>query len=151
MTKLRSRNIEFNDKEGYARISVDPKIYSLETIYAAGYVFLDRLYVLLDEGKGKKIDIYLYPQSASLDLKKSALEFYNELLNYAHYFTRAKNNAEAIKLILQRALFSVTPQIREEVEEREISELLKELEKEDKQKRANERSKASVAVGKKKR
>lgn len=133
------------------KLSVSSKVYSLETIYAAGYLFLDRLYILLDDGAKNKIDIYLYPQSGSLDLKKTALEFYNELLNYAHYFTRAKTNAEAVKLILQRALFSVTPQMREEVEEQEINELLKDLEKEDKQKNANARRKGPASGAKKKR
>lgn len=119
------------DKENNSvKLSVNSKIYSLETIYAAGYLFLDKVYILLDEGRNGHIDVYLFPQGSSMDLKKTAFEFYNELLNYSHYFSRAKMNADTAKLILQRAFFSLSPEIKQESEDQEIKDLLSEFEKE---------------------
>lgn len=119
------------DKENNTvKLSVNSKIYSLETIYAAGYLFLDKVYILLDEGRSNHIDVHLFPQNSSMDLKKTAFEFYNELLNYSHYFSRAKMNADTAKLILQRAFFSLSPEIKQESEDQEIKDLLSEFEKE---------------------
>ncbi|MBL7197984.1 MAG: hypothetical protein ISS47_07780 [Candidatus Omnitrophica bacterium] len=112
-------------------LKVNPKVYSKETIYSAGYVFLDKAYILLDQDKDKII-VHLYPQKKSEDLKKLGLDFYNELLNYSHYFSRAKTNAEAVKALMQRALFSAAPSMVQEAEDKEIQDLIKELEEEEK-------------------
>lgn len=117
-------------KDGYAELRVNSEIYSKETIFAVGYVVLDKVYILLDIDKSD-IVVYLYPQQKGADLKQLCLEFCNELLNYAHYFSRAQNNAEAIKSIMQRALFSAAPSLVQEAEEKEIEDLIKELEEEE--------------------
>ncbi len=112
------------------RISIDLKVYSLDTVYAAGYVFLDRAYLILDKGN-KKINIFLIPKNKKENLKKLGMDFSNELLNYAHYYSRAKATKGIVEKILQRALFSAAPGLIEESEEREIEELLKDLEKDE--------------------
>ena len=84
----------------------------------------------MTEGRSNHIDVHLFPQNSSMDLKKTAFEFYNELLNYSHYFSRAKMNADTAKLILQRAFFSLSPEIKQESEDQEIKDLLSEFEKE---------------------
>ena len=116
------------------QLLLSPKIYSLDTIFAAGYVFLDRCYLILDEDKNKNIKVIIFPKKSSKnkDLEKLGMEFYNEVLNYAHYFSRAKATKGVVEKILQRVLFSASPALIEESEEREIQELLKELEKEEK-------------------
>lgn len=133
----------------YAQLRVNAKIYSKETIFAVGYVFLDKAYLLLDTDKND-IVIYLYPQKKSMDLKKLSLEFCNELLNYAHYFSRAAKNAEAMKMIMQRALFSAAPSLVQEAEEKEIEDLIKELEEEEEHDEEPVKS-GTVAVKKRKR
>ena len=116
--------------DDYAELRVNSKIYSKETIFAVGYVLLDKAYILLDMDKGD-IVVYLYPQQKGTDLRQLCLEFCNELVNYSHYFSRVKNNAEAIKSLMQRALFSAAPSLVQESEEKEIEDLIKELEKEE--------------------
>ena len=116
--------------DDYAELRVNSKIYSKEIIFAVGYVFLDKAYILLDRGKDDII-VYLYPQKKSANLKTLILEFCNELMNYAHYFSRSENNAEAIKTIMQRALFSAAPSLVQEAEEKEIEDLIKELEEDE--------------------
>lgn len=114
----------------FVELKLNPKVYSKEIVFAAGYVFLDRAYLLLDQNKDR-ILVYLYPQRKGANLKKMGLDFYNELLNYAHYFSRTKTNAEAVKSIMQRALFSAAPSLVKEQEDKEIEALIKELETEE--------------------
>lgn len=116
--------------EDYAEITLSAKIYSREVLFAVGYVFLDKVYILLDS-RDSDIIAYIYAKQESSDLKQLSLEFCNELLNYAHYFSRAEKNAEAIKMVLQRALFSAAPSLVKEAEEREIEDLIRELEEEE--------------------
>ncbi len=77
--------------------------------------------------------VWLKPKKETKDLEKLALEFSDELLNYAHYFSTLKINADNMKTLLQRALFSASPSIVKEAEEKEIENLIKELEQEEKQ------------------
>ena len=78
------------------------------------------------------VAVWLKPKSEKHDLQKLGLEFSDELLNYAHYFSSLKANAENMKVLLQRALFSASPSIVKEAEEKEIENLIKELEAEEK-------------------
>lgn len=116
----------------YVKLSVDNTLYPLTTIYAAGYVFLDKACVYLDKDSQDKIAVWLFPKEKKENLRKLGMDFYNELINYAHYFSSLKANNEAIKLLLQRALFSVAPSLVKESEEKEIDDLIKDLEEEEK-------------------
>lgn len=125
---MTSKKIVIND-DG-VQLRVNSKIYSKEVVFAVGYVMLDKIYILLDADKSD-IVINLYPKKKKADLQKLGLEFYNELLNYAHYFSRIQNNAEAIKMIMQKAMFSAAPSLVQEAEDKEINDLIKELEEEE--------------------
>lgn len=114
------------EEKDYIRLKVNSQVYPLATIFAAGYTFLDKVYILLDKDKKGNIFIYLSPQKKTKDLKKIGLEFFNELLNYSHYFSASKANSETIKLILQRALFSANPSMVGEVEDQYINNLVDE-------------------------
>ncbi|MDD5585121.1 MAG: hypothetical protein PHV55_08720 [Candidatus Omnitrophica bacterium] len=118
--------------KGCVKLSLDAGLYTLNTIYAAGYVFLDKACVYLDKDNKGKIIVALFPKEKKEDLRKLGMDFYNELINYAHYFGSLKANAEAVKLLLQRALFSVAPTLMKESEEKEIDDLIKDLEEEEK-------------------
>jgi len=116
-------------KKDHVQVKVDSRVYSKETIFAAGYIFLDKAYVLVDQ-ENKNYIVCLYPKKRA-DMKKIGYEFYNELLNYAHYFSRVKANASAVKTLLQRALFSAAPELVEDAQDEEIQKLIKKLEKEE--------------------
>ncbi len=111
------KNIEV--KENRVQLKVNSNLYPLEVIFAAGYVFLDKAYVILDKYRDNII-INLYPQDRRKKLEKLGSEFFNELLNYSHYFSSLKRNSEVIKLIMQRALFSANPSLAKEAEDKYI-------------------------------
>jgi len=122
----------FKKVDGWIKLAVKTKVYSLPTVYAAGYVFMDKAYVYLDSEGVDKVAVWLRPKDKKADLEVIAAEFCQELLNYAHYFTSLKANAESAKILLQRALFSAAPSLVQEAEEKEIQDLIKELEQEEK-------------------
>jgi len=95
----------------WVKLVIDLSIYSLPTIYSAGYVFLDRAYIYLDKDKKGKVIAWLFPKNKNENLDSLAMDFSNELVNYAHYFTSLKVNAGVIKTLIQRALFSVAPSL----------------------------------------
>ena len=53
-------NIKIN--EDTVILNINPKLYSLETVYSAAYVFLDRAYILLDGDPKEKIVVKLKPK-----------------------------------------------------------------------------------------
>ena len=63
-------------------LNINAKIYALETVYSAAYVFLDRAYVLLDGNPEGIIIVKLQPKKEE-DLKKLGGDFLNELINVA--------------------------------------------------------------------
>jgi len=126
-------------KEGYVELRVNSELYSKEVLFAVGYHFLDKIYILLDKD-GEEIIVYIYPQKKDIDLEKTALEFCNEMMSYGHYFSRLQNNAEAVKSLMQRALFSAAPSLVQEAEEQEIEDLIRELEAEEEEEESNESS-----------
>ncbi len=132
---------KFETAEGWVNIPVNLKVYPLQSIHSSGHAFMDRAHVRLEEEKKDVVGVWLKPKKEAQDLQKLALEFSDELLNYAHYFSSLKVNAENMKVLLQRALFSASPSIVKEAEEKEIEDLIKELEAEENQ--AKPKSKAA--------
>jgi His-Xaa-Ser system protein HxsD len=120
------------DKESI-KFTIDERVYPLPTIYATSYVFLDRAYVYLDKDTKGKIIIHLFSKDKKENIGKLKLEFYNELVNYAHYFSSLKINAGVVKALMQRALFSAAPSLLNESGKKEIENLIKELQTEESQ------------------
>ncbi len=124
---------KFEKAEGWIKVPVDLKVYPLQSVHSAGYAFMDRAHVRLEEEKKDLVAVWLKPKKDDQALEGLALQFCDELLNYAHYFSSLKTNADNMKMLLQRALFSASPSIVKEAEEKEIENLIKELEAEEKQ------------------
>jgi hypothetical protein len=124
---------KFEKVDDWIKVPVSLKVYPLQSIHSSGYAFMDRAHVRLEEEKKDMVAVWLKPKNQAQDLQKLALEFSDELLNYAHYFSSVKTNAENMKVLLQRALFSASPSLVKEAEDKEIENLIKELEAEEKQ------------------
>lgn len=103
-------------------VSVNPKIFPLEVIYSAAYVFLDRAYIMMDGNPQENILVQLKAKNNNEDLQSLALEFNNELVSYAVYVVQAARSSEIRKVIVQRALGT----IEESIERPEIEKLSEE-------------------------
>ncbi len=91
-------------------LSINPKIYPLEAIYSAAYVFLDKAYILLDGDPESEVIVELKPKKSTenSDLESLGREFNNELLSYADYLKRAERTGKIREIIMQRALLTNT-------------------------------------------
>jgi His-Xaa-Ser system protein HxsD len=87
------------------KIRLSKKLYSINAIFSAAYVFVDRVYVYLDED-GSSIYVYLTAKDDKKDIKELKGEFLNELLNYSLRGRLAKDNKKIRELIIERALYS---------------------------------------------
>ena len=125
MTKFK-----LNQKENKIVVPVNPQLYSLEAIYGAAYVFLDRAYLFLDGNPKSQVMVTLKGKERlnKKQLKDLAGEFYNELLNCALRNQISKNNQKIREYIVARALFSTTE------EKKAKKEIKKETKKEEWQK-----------------
>lgn len=88
-----------------ATVTVNPKIYSLDVIYSASYVFLDRAYIKLEGDPDKEVEVIIKTNEEK-DLEKIKKDFENELLNYAFYKSQVEKTKEIRNIILQRALLT---------------------------------------------
>ena len=77
-------NIRINKAENSVLVTVNPKIYPLEIVYSAAYVFIDRAYVLIDGDPEKEILVDLKLKETG-NVEELGREFNNELINYAVY------------------------------------------------------------------
>jgi His-Xaa-Ser system protein HxsD len=107
------KDIKVDEKENACIIKLNQKVYPLDVIYSAAYVFIDKAYIILDEDSKKNISVFLKPKK-KMDLNELGGEFYNELLNYAQYKTQAEKNKAIRETIIQRALITNDPSIIEE-------------------------------------
>lgn len=101
-------NLEINEKEGYVWVSINPKIYHLDVIYSAAYMFIETCYVMIDGDPVEEVIVELRPKNGAklTDLKKVGREFNNELVNYAHYAVQCIRSAGIRETILKRVLLT---------------------------------------------
>ncbi|MBI4441345.1 hypothetical protein HY639_04195 [Candidatus Woesearchaeota archaeon] len=119
--------ITINEAEQAVSLLLPEATYSLTTLYAAAYAFLDRAYVHLDK-KDNAFVATLYPKQAQ-DFTTLAKAFLAELVNQGYYFAQLEKTQETTKLLVERAFFSTDPALAEKAEQEEIKQLLTELEK----------------------
>ncbi|MBI2134883.1 hypothetical protein HYU09_02755 [Candidatus Woesearchaeota archaeon] len=120
----------FEVKNGELVLRINPEVYSLERVYATAYIFLDKYYFILDGDKNKEIIVKIKPKDAKQDLEKFAYKFFEEMLSITNYFNQFEKNKDVISMVLQRALFSITPKPLTGKEDKEIKKLDEEIRQE---------------------
>ncbi|MFH1294914.1 MAG: His-Xaa-Ser system protein HxsD [Candidatus Aenigmatarchaeota archaeon] len=100
---VKFKNFEVDKKENSIFVSINPKIYPLEVIYSAAYMFIDRAYLVIDGDPETEIIVQLKAKGDE-DLEKMGFEFQNELVNYAVYVVQAARTSDIRKAIVQKAL-----------------------------------------------
>ena len=100
------KNYQINNDEYYAAVSINPRIYPLDVVYSASYLFTDKCYIVIDGNPETELIVYIKPKEVGQDLDKAANEFNNELLNYANYNAQLQQNARLREILLQRILMA---------------------------------------------
>lgn len=75
-------NLEINNDKNFVVVSINPKIYSLDVIYAATHSFIDKSYVVIDGKPNGYIFVGLSPFK-DYSLEAMGRDFNNELISYA--------------------------------------------------------------------
>jgi His-Xaa-Ser system protein HxsD len=87
-------------------LRVDPAIYSLDALYAAAYVFIDRCYVVLDKPDSSYRATLAWKRGAPSSEQLEALvgEFANELLSCAWRAKITQANRDLLESVTAQAL-----------------------------------------------
>jgi His-Xaa-Ser system protein HxsD len=88
-------------------LRVDPATYSLDALYGAAYIFIDRCYVLLDRPQPGRFRAVLAPKTpgaAAPALRALAGEFANELLSCAWRHKITQENRAVIEQVTTQAI-----------------------------------------------
>ncbi len=103
-----TQNIQVDASRNSVTVAVNPSVYSLDIVYGASFVYIDRAFVLLDRGDEDHVAVCLTAREASDEGQLLALggEFANELLTQALRETIAKKTQKVRELIINRALYS---------------------------------------------
>ncbi|MFP4151169.1 MAG: hypothetical protein ACLFSS_04145 [Candidatus Aenigmatarchaeota archaeon] len=86
-----------------AIVTVDPEMFSLDVIYSAAYVLIDRAYFSFGGNPEEEVKVYIKAKEGE-NPGKIAGEFNNELVNYSVYFKQSEKNEDVRSAIIQRAL-----------------------------------------------
>jgi His-Xaa-Ser system protein HxsD len=138
MKKLNKlENIEIDEVGGYAFFYINPRIYSIDVVYAAAYAMIDRAFVILDGDPKNKIKIEIRKKVRHHDLNELVISFNEELLNYATYKVQSEKNKGIREMLLQRVLLTNNPNyFKRQVHEKEIKNVPHEKEKKKRIKKA---------------
>lgn len=108
--------ISIDNKNGIARISLNPLVYNMNVIYTTSYLFLEKSYVLLDGDPKKEIIVELRPKelgpnerialenNENSSIKQLCYEFMDSLIITGFSRMQNKESADVKSLILKRIL-----------------------------------------------
>ena len=108
---LKSESCKINNT---IKTTIDARVYPLEAIYGAAYVFLDRAYLRLDGNPKKEILVILKGKKELTEKQLGKLrdEFLNELLNYGLRYKISESNKKIREYVVGKALFpTMSPEI----------------------------------------
>jgi len=121
---------KINNEKGTVTLSINPKLYSMDVVYSASYVFTENCYVMLDGDPNHEIIVELKPKSNDTELAKTAMEFSNELINYASYEAQCRRNSKLREILMHRILLTNNQALSNAREEESSSRSTDYLEKE---------------------
>jgi His-Xaa-Ser system protein HxsD len=101
-------NIVVDAANNRVSVAVNPAVYPLDVIYGAGFIYVDRAFVILDRIDPDHVLVTLTARRASDEqaLRDLGGAFANELLTQALRETIARKTQKIRELVINRALYS---------------------------------------------
>ena len=96
--------ISVDSKKGEGTVRVNTKIYPVEVVYSAAYVFIDKAYFLFEGDPEKNLIVTIRPKEKGIDVERLCHEFSNELINYSVYVIQAARKQAIREAIIKKAL-----------------------------------------------
>jgi His-Xaa-Ser system protein HxsD len=94
-------------KDGFSVLTLNPRLYNLDTIYSALYQLIDDAYVVLDGDPDIEIEVRLSwkddKKNDEKQLGELAKEFLNQLVNYTYYKINTKKREFLRALMLKKS------------------------------------------------
>jgi His-Xaa-Ser system protein HxsD len=101
--------VDFKVEKNIVVIDLAVRLYPLDAVYGACYVFLDRCYIYLDQPEPEKVRVYLKSRDNKSELEALAGEFLNQLLHQALRLRIARQTSQVREMVVGRALLSAEP------------------------------------------
>ncbi len=97
-------NAELHEKENFALVALNPKIYSMATIFSAAYVLLDKAFIVVD-GSIDQIVVSMQPKEGK-NLRSLVQQFNSQLINYSVNAAESKKTERIRNELVKRALLT---------------------------------------------
>ena len=102
-SKIPDDNMEVDEKAENIVISVNPRIYPMNTIFSAAYILTDKAWIIIDGDPSEEIIVQLRRKDSKVNLVELGRSFNNELVNYSVYNAQVEKNAVLRGMIIQKA------------------------------------------------
>lgn len=105
-------NVDVDEEEGVTIVTVNPRIYWMDSIYAAAYAITDRAYVYVTGDPEREVFVILRPKYDSAtksNLQEIGLEFNNYLISFQAYYTQAQYVASLREQMIRQAAGTAPP------------------------------------------
>lgn len=105
-------NVDVDEQEGVAIVTVNPKIYWMDSVYAAAYAITDRAYVYVTGDPEREVFVVLrpkYEKATKKNLEEIGLEFDNYLISFQAYYSQAQYVSALREQMIQQATGTSPP------------------------------------------
>ena len=105
-------NVDVDESEGVVVVTVNPRIYWMDSVYAAAYAITDRAYVYVTGDPEREVFVILRPKFEKANkenLESLGLEFDNYLISFQAYYTQAQYVSALREQMIQQSKMSSPP------------------------------------------
>ena len=102
-------NVDVDENESVTIVTVNPRIYWMDAVYAAAYAITDRAYVYVTGNPEREVFVILRPKFEKADkksLEEIGLQFDNYLISFQAYYTQAEYVSALREQMMQQAAAS---------------------------------------------
>lgn len=105
------KNVNIDEKNNKASISLNSRIYPLDVIHFATYMLMEKATVIIEGDPDKELLVKINIKDNKSKIRNLVEDFFSELSNYSVYKIMSEKNKDIKEMLLQRALYASSPEI----------------------------------------